>query len=179
MHLKEEIARSGFVNCPIEVSLTTQLDTLDEPHTVVTVEFASTAPPGAATALVSLATLAFNGNTYLITTLAEWRAFVKARADRGPHVGVVLSGVPFRITDEAVAVWAKLLGRKFGTCSSHSVNVRKHGSGYDGSVTMGFDLGTKPMPTERPKKVPLVYGGAYLGALEPCLGQVRVLGQAR
>ena len=45
----------------------------------------------------------FEGDLYEVTTLTDWRAKFEARANAGRHVGLVLSGIPFRITDEAVA----------------------------------------------------------------------------
>ena len=105
----------------------------------------------------------------------DWCAEIAAWETKGRHAGVVLSGVPFLITPEHVDVWVKLLSRRFGTCSNYTINMRRAGGGHDGSVTLGFDLGTTPMPTKRPK-IPLVYGGTYLMSLDPKLRQVRVMG---
>ena len=84
--------------------------------------------------------------------------------------------LPFTITDAMVDSYAKILSR-FGNSSNYKINTREaDDGGRDGSVTIGFDLPSdQPMPEYRPK-VPLIYGGKYVGMLHPDLGQVRVIG---
>ena len=113
---------------------------------------------------------------YTILTLKAWQGEIKARAARGRHYGIVLSGIPFRVQESMIAVWSKIL-KPFGTLSSYSINERSaKGSGFDGSVTLGFDLGELSAPTHLPK-IPLIYGGTYYLSLDPRLGQVRIIGE--
>ena len=89
----------------------------------------------------------------------------------------MLSGIPFKITDAAVASWGKLLRKRFGTLNSYRIHTRKVGAGFDGSVILGFDLGDLPKPAIRPN-VPLIYGGKHVLTLYPKLRQVRVVDES-
>ena len=162
--------------CKVAVSLTTQLDVSDERHTVITVELEASTPDLIRDVFSSSSTYECAGNTYTILTLKAWQDEIRARAARGRHYGVVLSGIPFRVQESMIHVWAKIL-KAFGTLSSYSINERgATGSGFDGSVTLGLDLGELSEPTHLPK-IPLIYGGKYYLSLDPRLGQVRVIGE--
>jgi len=46
--------------------------------------------------------------------------------------------------------------------------------GFDGSVTLGFDLGNRPSPGFRPT-IQLIYNRVRIGKIDPTLLQIRVI----
>ena len=111
---------------------------------------------------------------YSIIDIDEWRDIVRAREARGARTALVVSGIPFTVTDEYVPTLLPYL-KKYGELDSYHINTSRTADGTpDGSITFGFFSGGQPLPAQRPA-VPIVLNHKYIFSLSPMLGQVRVL----
>ena len=111
---------------------------------------------------------------YSIIDIDEWRAIVRAREARGARTALVVSGIPFTVTDEYVPTLLPYL-KRYGELDSYHINTSRTADGTpDGSITFGFFSGGQPLPAQRPS-VPIVLNHQYIFSLSPMLGQVRVL----
>ena len=88
---------------------------------------------------------------------------MRAREARGARTTVVVSGIPFKVTDSYVPTLMPYL-KKYGELDSYHINSSRTIDGKpDGSITFGFFSGGQPLPPLRPS-IPIIHHHTYIGA---------------
>ena len=162
------------IDTTVRIYKLTQLDAIGGKHVSLALEIPHNAPYDARALISSGASAGFEGTMYSIIDIDEWRAIVRAREARGARTALVVSGIPFTVTDEYVPTLLPYL-KRYGELDSYHINTSRTADGTpDGSITFGFFSGGQPLPAQRPS-VPIVLNHQYIFSLSPMLGQVRVL----
>ena len=95
------LAKKG-IDTAVRIYKLTQLDAIGGKHVSLALEIPHDAPYDARALISAGAGAGFEGTMYNIIDIEEWRDLVRAREARGARTALVVSGIPFTVTDEYV-----------------------------------------------------------------------------
>jgi len=172
-----ELSTLSSSGVTIGIGSTKQKDKFGSNHVIIVLEIPPDAPESFAAKLLKLDEFKFQSDVYKVLTLQGWLDTIKVHEIKGRHIGIVLCGIPFRITEAYAEHLADIINlrHRFGDLIKTTINARREGSGSDGSVTYSFDLGNQVAPKMRPT-IQVIYDGTRIGKLDPKLHQIRVIG---